>query len=213
MATQMNVQYGCGLSAPADWKNYDTSPTLRIQHIPVLGKMLKPRMTTVFPPNVLYGDIVKGLPVADASCDAVYCSHVLEHLSLNDFRVALSNTYRILKPGGTFRCVVPDLEAITRSYLHKLETSKETASIDFIGTGLLMGVYERPRGLKDFVVSFFGNARHLWMWDRYSLANELKKAGFRDVRNATFNDSPIEAFRSVEDVTRFEAAVAIECRK
>src|SRR5438046_2163574 len=129
---KLYVQYGCGLSAPADWKNYDTSPTLRIQKIPVLGKLIGSRMSPVFPSNVLYGDIVKGLPVSNTSCDAVYCSHVLEHLSLNDFRVALANTYRILKPGGTFRCVVPDLEAITRSYLHKLESKRETASIEFI---------------------------------------------------------------------------------
>jgi hypothetical protein len=68
------VQYGCGLSAPAEWINFDVSPTLRIQKIPILGGLLKGRLNTRFPDNVRYGDIIKGLPVADNSCDGLYCS-------------------------------------------------------------------------------------------------------------------------------------------
>lgn len=207
------VQYGCGLSAPQQWKNFDTSPTLRIQKTPILGALVKSRLNTVFPSNVLYGDIVKGLPVKDNSCDAVYCSHVLEHLSLNDFRIALKNTYKILKPGGTFRCVVPDLEVIAKRYVTALANGKEDASIDFCGNGSLMGLFERKRGFKGLMVSYFGNAHHLWMWDHHSLALELKKAGFQNIRRAAFNDSEINEFKFVEDVTRFNDAVALNCTK
>ncbi len=35
------VQYGCGLSAPAGWNNYDASPTLRLQKLPVVGDIFK----------------------------------------------------------------------------------------------------------------------------------------------------------------------------
>src|SRR5687767_11842143 len=94
------VQYGCGMCCPESWVNFDASPTLRMQRIPVLGKLAPgPR----FPKAVRYGDIVKGLPVADASCDGMYCQHVLEHLSLADCRAALRNTLRALKPGHIFR--------------------------------------------------------------------------------------------------------------
>lgn len=34
------IQYGCGLSAPAGWRNFDSSPTLRAQRLPVLGARL-----------------------------------------------------------------------------------------------------------------------------------------------------------------------------
>ena len=96
----MYIQYGCGLSAPENWKNFDSSPTLRLQKVPLLGKLVN---KTPFPSKVIYGDIVKGLPgIKDNSCDGVYCSHVLEHLSLEDFRIALRNTLNILKPGGYF---------------------------------------------------------------------------------------------------------------
>jgi len=97
MNNKIYVQYGCGLSAPKEWKNFDVSPTLRIQKTPIVGNLFKSRLNTVFPENVQYGDIIKGLPVKDDSVDGVYCSHTLEHLSLEDFRKALKNTYRIMK--------------------------------------------------------------------------------------------------------------------
>ena len=34
------VQYGCGLTAPTTWENYDVSPTLRVQKVPLLGALI-----------------------------------------------------------------------------------------------------------------------------------------------------------------------------
>src|SRR4051812_24771119 len=115
------VQYGCGHSAPVEWINFDISPTLRIQKTPIIGSLFKKQLNTTFPDNVRYGDIVKGLPIEENKCDGLYCSHVLEHLSLFDFRKALSNSYKILKPGGIFRCVIPDLEFSARKYIQNLD--------------------------------------------------------------------------------------------
>lgn len=69
MNKKLYVQYGRGLSAPIEWKNFDVSPTLRIQKAPLIGGLLKGRLNVVFPSNVLYGDIIKGLPIQDNSCD------------------------------------------------------------------------------------------------------------------------------------------------
>jgi ubiquinone/menaquinone biosynthesis C-methylase UbiE len=94
------VQYGCGFSAPKEWVNFDASPSPGIQKIPLIGKLLEKGLKTTFPSNVYYGDIIRGLPVKDNSCDGLYCSHVLEHLSLQDFRKALKNSYKMLRGGG-----------------------------------------------------------------------------------------------------------------
>lgn len=206
------VQYGCGLSAPPAWDNYDASPTLRIQKNPLLHFFLKRKLNAVFPANVKYGDIVKGLPVSQSSCKGVYCSHTLEHLSLDDCRVALHNTYKILQPGGIFRCVLPDLEIATRTYLKQLDGGNKEASIDYIA-GLLMGLTSRPKGIKRIAESIFGNAHHLWMWDKYSLAVELEKAGFTQVRACEFNDSEDSHFQQVEDRSRFYSAIALQAIK
>jgi SAM-dependent methyltransferase len=206
------VHYGCGLTAPLEWENYDISPTLRLQKLPVLGRLIQNRLNVVFPPNVKYGNIIRGLPVQPGSCDGVYCSHTLEHLALQDFRAALTNTFKILKPGGIFRCVVPDLETYTRSYLSELEQGKDDASIRFLNTALL-GYQSRRRGLSGLIVNYYGNSNHLWMWDHLSLSKELSDAGFEQIRRCRFNDCEDTMFKKVEDAGRFQNAVAIECRK
>jgi SAM-dependent methyltransferase len=210
--TKTYVQYGCGLSAPNEWKNFDSSPTLIIQNLPVLGTLFKSKLNIIFPKNVLYGDIVKGLPIPDNSCDGLYCSHTLEHIALNDFRKALKNSYKILKKGGIFRCVVPDMEFLARSYINDFDKNHNSASLNFLNCTLL-GVVERPSGLKGIISSFLGNAQHLWMWDKKSLSEELLNVGFKQIRVCEFNDSEDKMFKYVEDVTRFQNAVAIECKK
>ncbi len=210
------VQYGCGLSAPVEWINFDTSPTLRIQKTPLLGSLLKNQLYCIFPANVRIGDIIKGLPVPDNSCAGLYCSHTLEHLSLNDFRTALKNSYAILQPGGLFRCVVPDLETYARQYVAELESGDTQASHRFLspwGERAMLGVESRPRGVKGFLGAMLGNSHHLWMWDHQSLADELTRAGFTNLRRCAFNDSADPMFRYVEDPNRFVSAVAIECSK
>src|SRR5436853_7520462 len=114
----MNLHYGCGLHAAEGWLNCDASPTLRLQRLPGFGAVFRRMLRPTFPLAIHYGDIVKGLSVPPESCDAIYCSHVLEHLSLEDCRRALTNTYRYLKRGGTFRCVLPDFEQQIQTYLN-----------------------------------------------------------------------------------------------
>lgn len=203
--TMRYVQYGCGLSAPKEWVNYDISPTLQIRKIPLAGKLITKtfNQSIPFPDNVKYGDIVKGLPETHEGADAVFCSHVLEHLSLEDLRTALKNTYAILKPGGIFRFVLPDLEFMAKEYVNDLPRTSAQPSIQFV-SNMLMGVQKRERGLKAFIVSYFGNSRHLWMWDYVSLSGELSKVGFKNIRRSEYHGNPDTMFNLVEDKERFD---------
>lgn len=200
------VQYGCGLSAPQEWLNFDASPTLRVQKLPLVGR-LGAAGGTAFPPNVRYGDIVRGLPVRERSCRAVYCSHVLEHLSLNDFRVALANTRRVLANGGLFRLVVPDLRIAAQRYL--ADTS-DAAAVRFM-TETFLGVTDRPKGVRGLLRSWLGNSQHLWMWDYPSLRRELETAGFKNIRPARMGDSEDPMFATVEEESRWTDAVGVQC--
>ena len=207
------VNYGCGTTAPDGWLNFDASPTLKIQKIPFIGSWLtKLIQNVIFPKNVFIGDIIKGLPIENDSCDGVYCSHILEHLSYEDCMVAIKNTYAILKPNGVFRCVLPDLEAIAKEYIANLNNGKTDANVIFFEQSLL-GKKKRRRGLIGLLVNFFGNSNHLWMWDFLSLKSELAKAGFKSIRRCSFNDSSEVSFLTVEEESRFSGALAIECIK
>jgi len=200
------MQYGCGFSAPSGWKNFDVSPTLRFERVPLLGRLYRKNQQR-FPSNVEYGDIVKGIPLPNESCEAIYASHVLEHLSLRDFRVALANTYRLLTNGGLFRLVVPDLEILARRYL---ESNDPAAARSFM-EGTSLGVSERQRGLRGLATIWLGNSSHLWMWDLKSISQELSAVGFADITRCCFGDEPV--FQDVEEEGRFVDALAVQCRK
>ncbi len=209
------VQYGCGPGPwpPKEWINFDVSPTLLIQKMPILGVLIKNKLHVQFADHVQYGNIINGLPIPNNSCDGLYCSHTLEHLTLEDFRIALANSYKILKPGGIFRCLVPDLEYAAKKYLQNLSEGNTNASIEFVGVDTLLGIEQRPKGLKGKLMRLFGNSHHLWMWDKVSMMTELKNAGFTNVRTCTFNDCEDKMFQLVENEGRFLNAVTIECSK
>ena len=142
-----------------------------------------------------------------------YCSHLLEYLSLKDFRIDLKNTYESLKKEGIFRCIVPDLEYYAKQYIYSIDKGENTASIKFLGDNTLLGTKKRQKGLKAFLQFTWGNSSHLWMWDKLSLAEELRLAGFSQIRECKFNDSADEMFQFVENKGRFADSVCIECRK
>jgi SAM-dependent methyltransferase len=195
------VQYGCGHSAPDGWLNYDASSTLRVERLPVVGRFVK-KNARRFPANVVLADILKGLPIADGSADGVYASHILEHLSRGSMHVALQNTYRMLRPNGIFRLIVPDLEARARRYLADLEAMRLDANDRFLRSSYL-GVEADSKGLDSLASAMFGRSTHLWMWDYPSIEAALKTAGFTSIRRCDMGDSGDPAFAAVEQYDRF----------
>lgn len=49
----------------------------------------------------------------DASAQAIYCSHVLEHVGQGDMPATIYGLYRMLAPGGVLYLSVPDLEILS----------------------------------------------------------------------------------------------------
>lgn len=201
------VQFGCGLCAPSQWQNFDASVALRLQKLPVIGAIAPVGEFGRFPANVEYGNIVKGLPIVDRSVRLLYCSHVLEHLTLVELRQALDNCYRYLQPGGIFRFVLPDLEFMAQQYLNSIESD---AALEFMRV-TLMGIEQRDRNLLGFLREWLRGSEHLWMWDYKSLARELEAVGFKDIRRAQFGDSGSLEFAELEDPQRWENELGIEC--
>jgi Methyltransferase domain len=195
------LQYGCGFSAPDGWLNFDASPTLFFERIPMMGALYT-RNAQRFPKGVRYGNVVRGLPVELNSADGIYCSHVLEHLSLHDCGRALRNTLSYMKTGAIFRLVVPDMRQLALDYV-------ANGDVHRLMHDSWLGVEDRPSALR----AIFGNSAHLWMWDESAMREQLRATGFRNIRRAQFNDSEDARFREVEDATRFNGCLAMECIK
>jgi predicted SAM-dependent methyltransferase len=94
------LNLGCGRHYHPDWVKVDFHPS---------------------GPGVMAHNLEGRLPFKDNEFDAVYHSHLLEHLPCYRVPFFLLECYRILKPRGIFRVVVPDMEQIARLYLHYLE--------------------------------------------------------------------------------------------
>ena len=78
--------------------------------------------------DVVYYDLNKGIPFQAGVFDAVYSSHVLEHFPRGKGEFLVKEVFRVLKPGGAVRLVLPDLEGIVREYLKNIENLRNEAS-------------------------------------------------------------------------------------
>ncbi len=210
------VQYGCGLCAPEGWLNFDSSLRLRLERLVGLRGLLRQTAGLVFPANVRFGDIVKGLPVAPGSARGIYCSHVLEHLARDDLPVALRNTLNLLVPGGLFRLVVPDLHWRAAQYL-KASDRGVPAAADILLDGCKLGIRARERGVMSLMKHRLSKNAHLWMYDFAALKGLLEQAGFVGVRRCELGDANDPMFGLVEDQGRYfesgERELALEATK
>jgi len=93
------LNVGCGSVFHPDWVNADLTPA---------------------DPSVMRLDVTEPWPFEAESFDVVYSSHVLEHLHPDQASHFLSEARRVLRPGGTIRLAVPDLERIAQAYLRAL---------------------------------------------------------------------------------------------
>jgi hypothetical protein len=213
----VSVQFGCGWGSPvpSDWLNFDASPTLRFERLPLVGKLYT-KNAHRFPDNIMYGDIVRGLPVERGTVARLYASHVLEHLSYQDALKAIEKSFALLAPGGLFRLIVPDLMVRAERYVAKAVRGDCAAAAEFLDATML-GERARTRGVAAILQRAFGGSAHLWMWDEPALSAALASAGFVEIRRCQFNDSADPAFNAVEESGRFIddgiVELAMECRR
>jgi Methyltransferase domain len=209
------LHIGCWQDVGAGWENFDASIYVKISKIPLIGNQI---LATVkapqFSPQIQYGDVIKGLNIPPNSCKLIFASHILEHLTLADFDLALTNIYNYLQPEGTLRIIVPDLE----SYIHKYAAQKNnqntaaTAAYVFMTESFLGEQDSRKTFLQRFK-SIFSNSRHQWMWDEQSLTSALTKHGFKNIKKCGYGQWADPRFELVERKDRHDDAICLEATK
>lgn len=158
--------------------------------------------------SILVHDIRKGLPFDDQSIDAVYHSHVFEHIDRSKAPVFLQEVKRVLVPGGIHRIVVPDMEHLANAYLQHVAHVKDDPSsacdhdqyisdmIEQLVRKESYGTRHQPFVLRAVENIILGDARargetHQWMYDKVNLANLLQENGFDNIKIRSFNNSAI----------------------
>jgi len=211
------LNLGCGTktSDSPNVVNIDWSPYLRLRQSrllravgPLIARGERLERLRALPSNIMVHDLSRGLPFGAGSADAVYHSHVLEHLARGVARGFLLEVKRVLKPDGIHRIAVPDFERLCRAYVEHLaacETSPPEAARheNLIAAVIEQSVRREAHGTsrqvpwRRFVENaVLGDARrrgetHQWMYDRFSLSALLSELGYRDPQVMRFNDSHI----------------------
>lgn len=96
------LHVGCGPANPAKLHAHFRNPGWREVRLDI-----DPHVA----PDIV-ASITAMTPVADASVDAVWSSHNLEHLEAFQVPQALGEFLRVLKPGGFLLITLPDLQAV-----------------------------------------------------------------------------------------------------
>jgi predicted SAM-dependent methyltransferase len=172
------LNLGCGTNPAHGWVNLDRSPGLELRRVPPvvrrgLSALGLTESLTEWPDNVRRVDVTRGLPFAGGSVDAVYSSHMLEHLSAADAGRVLDECRRVLKPNGVLRLALPDLRAMATTYL----ASSAVDAADRFVEETLLGWSEMPKGVRR-LVGIVSGARHRWMYDAASIQQRCRNRGF-----------------------------------
>ena len=72
----------------------------------------------------LDSDATKTFPFSDSSINAIYSSHMMEHLHRDDVISFIKECYRVLSPKGILRLVLPDLRINVENYLKSNDADK-----------------------------------------------------------------------------------------
>ena len=206
------LHLGCGLNVVEGWLNVDGSWNARLAKYPRLRRALAaahviPRESAKveWRGDLRILDVREPLPLATGSYDAIYASHLLEHLYLDDAARLLRECYRVLRAGGVLRLVVPDLKAIVREYngelpFHNSSEWGSMTSADRMNRRLLFRGPSPPKGnillrvyaaLKDFQT-------HKWMYDAESLVAHVRSVGFEEAAERGFLESRIPDIDRIE---------------
>ncbi len=204
----MILNLGCGTRTSPECVNIDWSIHLRLKrwHLTRLAGSERRQKIEEMADNLVIHDLRKGIPADAASVDAVYHSHVLEHIDRDGARGFMREILRVLKPGGIQRIVVPDLELLARRYLeHFGEPGHDDRVAEMIeqmvrgeahGTSTQRPLRRRVERL------LLGDARkrgeaHRWMYDRTSLAELLTENGFAGPEVVSYDVSAIPGWNEI----------------
>ena len=110
---------------------------------------------------------------ADGSIEEIYASHVLEHLGYqHELPRTLGEMHRVLRPGGTLRISVPDLDILCRMFVHPALAAQDRFHLMRIIYGGQTDDYDFHK--VGFTLDFMGHFLH--------------QQGFSDIRRVAAHD-------------------------
>lgn len=179
------------------------------------------------------------LPYADNSVDAIYCSHVIEHIETEHVEEFFKESYRSLKSGGVLRICCPDPEYLFSNLKdnpeyfswHSRYTSLDDALVCFVDEVATPKVGKHNFGLKknwfeysydelliqlrsDLNFDERSPGNHINSWDFDRIFRLAKNAGFSSITKSRCQGSFKEELRGADmDLTHPEMSLYVDVKK
>lgn len=175
----VKVNLGCGMAVAPGWINIDGSINSLVANAPHWTHPLAYRFSgsnafyseevyreTLSQDRFIYHNLAYGIPLSDKIADYIYSSHFLEHLDASIGQRLLTESFRVLKPGGILRVSIPDLAQAWEMYK---SGDKERMLHDFF-----------------FNEGATGFSRHRYAYDYEMLQRLLAGIGFINIQKLAF---------------------------
>ncbi len=133
-------------------------------------------------------DVTRGLDFADASVEAVFSEHFLEHLALDDALRFLAEVHRVLAEGAWLRISTPNLDWVWHTHYRLEGTAGEKRAAAFA------------------INRAFRGWRHQFVWNPEMLEEALAACGFEEIHWCRRGESQRPLFRALERHETYEDA-------
>lgn len=124
----------------------------------------------------IVGTVLDMSAVSSNSVDAVYSSHMLEHLYAHELVIALAEIMRVLKPDGILVVTVPDLQTIAQLIVD--DRLLDTAYMSPAGP---IAPFDMVYGHRGYIENGMVYMAHRGGFTLATLIDEIKRAGFETV--------------------------------
>lgn len=176
------LQIGTGITSLPGWLNTDREP---LSH------------------GVVYLDASEPFPFEARTFDFIFTEHLIEHLPYERGIFMLSESLRILKPGGWIRVATPSLERLVSLFAEKKDEEQKRYLEWTVDTWLPDLKILKQAGFNIYRETFalnnaFYNFGHRFLYDRDLLEKTMAFAGFREITPCKPGESRHEAFRGIE---------------
>lgn len=179
---KLMLNLGCGYMGHKDWVNIDWGILGLINKYPVFKKVifglgLAPKnYDNQWPPNLRLVNLRKSFPFEDNSVDHIFTAHFIEHLEKYGAVWLFRHCYRALKPGGTLRVLVPDLDLVVKHYLEDKDSLRKVDVLNNHFWGVLPKE-DVPPSLHRRVLLWFARG-HSWLYNYAYMKKILMLGGF-----------------------------------
>ena len=211
MITKVNI--GCGTTPTENWLNFDNSHAIKLANSPLryrISKALRLLDSAQIKNiewnrlnSIEFADATKLIPLADASVDCIYTSHMVEHLSQNGVKSFLKEAKRVLKRGSVLRISVPDLKIAVDKYL-------ESKNANVFMRNLWVQAPPITTIKQKILLFISGYRHHQWMYDGESLSKLLIEMGFKNVEVCKDGYTKIEDPEGLNLYDQAEQSVYVE---